>query len=235
MTLTDLSAKTESLLASGADIHAMNAERKRISRVKGGKLLAEFKGQTVTTLAISDVEGDALSVIGSGIGDAPETPRFTFDARIVASNAIAREAIKDTAGEPLIVNAETLYDDVDRLAVEIGAALREGPNGLYVWGGEPTVVLPEKPGKGGRNMALALAVSREVQGLPVDVLVAGTDGTDGPTDAAGAGVSGTTWAPSAADALARADAYSWCEAQGILFKSGPTGTNVMDLCIARKG
>ena len=63
-------------------------------------------------------------------------------------------------------------------------------------------------------------------------LVAGTDGTDGPTDAAGAIVDGDTWDISGAIALERADAAPWLDAKGALFCTGPTGTNVMDLLIA---
>lgn len=230
MSLEDLAAKTQQMLASGADIHAMNAQRKEISKIKGGKLFSGFRGARITTLALSDVEGDALGVIGSGIGDGADAPGF--QSRIIASNAIAREAI--AAIRAPIVSEETLYEDLSTLAPRLGAHLRKGPPGFYLWGGEPTVVLPPAPGKGGRNMALALALARDVQGLDIDILVAGTDGTDGPTDAAGAFADGQIWTPGADAALMAADAYPWLEANGALFKPGPTGTNVMDLVLAIK-
>ncbi len=234
MDLADLATETQRLLASGADIHAMNARRKDLSRIKGGKLLSHFQGAKVTSLAISDVEGDALSVIGSGIGGAPESRGFAFDQRIVASNATARAAIAAAAEIEVIRNEETLYDDVGALAARLGACLRDGQPGLYIWGGEPTVVLPDTPGQGGRNMALGLSLAREIKGHPIDILVAGTDGTDGPTDAAGALINGETWQPQAQHALDTADAYPWLQSHDALFKSGPTGTNVMDILIARK-
>lgn len=234
MSLEDLARETQALLASGADIHAMNARRKDISLIKGGKLLARFRGQSVTTLALSDVEGDALSVIGSGIGDAPDTHAFAFAPHIIASNAIVRDAIAKAASLPIHANAETLYADVNDLAEQLGQTLRAGPPGLYIWGGEPTVVLPTQPGKGGRNMALGLSLAREIAGHDIDLLVAGTDGTDGPTDAAGALVNGQTWGSGAAEALAVADAYPWLDRHGALFRSGPTGTNVMDIALAIK-
>lgn len=236
--LTALKARAQEMLASGADIHAMNAARRDMSRIKGGKLLASFKGDTVTTLAISDVEGDGLAVIGSGIGDAPATPNFAFDPRIVASNAIARQAVAEAAtgaGLHVSTNDETLYDDIAALAPRLGAALRAAEPGLHLFGGEPTVVLPPKPGRGGRNQALALMLAREIAGQSgLRLLVAGTDGTDGPTDAAGAIVDGATWDETAQDALDRADAGTWLDARGALLKTGPTGTNVMDLVIALK-
>lgn len=236
--LQGLKQRTTEMLGSGADIHAMNKLRKTLSRIKGGKLLQNFAGARITTLAISDVEGDALSVIGSGIGDAPDAPSFQFSPHIVASNAIARQAAAQAAtsqGLAVKTNAETLYADITTLGPRLARSLVSGPSGLHIWGGEPTVVLPPDPGRGGRNQALALIIARELAGHDgIRVLVAGTDGTDGPTDAAGAIVDGTTWQASGAQALTRADAGSWLEGHGALLRTGPTGTNVMDLVIALK-
>ncbi|MGA9251865.1 MAG: DUF4147 domain-containing protein [Roseobacter sp.] len=236
--LEGLKNRTTEMLGSGADIHAMNKVRKTLSRIKGGKLLAAFSGAEVTTLAISDVEGDTLSVIGSGIGDAPRNRAFNFAPHIVASNAIARDAVARAAKAldiPVQTNAETLYDDIETLGPRLAQTLLSGPAGLHLWGGEPTVVLPENPGQGGRNQALALIIAREISGQSgISVLVAGTDGTDGPTDAAGALVDTNTWQPSGREALERADAGRWLEEHNALLKTGPTGTNVMDLVIAFK-
>ena len=237
--LEGLSARARELLGSGADIHAMNAVRKTLSRIKGGKLLSGFCGARVTTLAISDVQGDALSVIGSGIGDAPEAAGFAFHPRIVASNRIARAAVIAAAtaqGLTACDHGETLYDDIRSLAPRLAQTLRSAPGGIHVMGGEPTVVLPPAPGHGGRNQALALMIAREIAGTTdLRVLVAGTDGTDGPTDAAGAIIDGATWQASGAEALIRADSGTWLDARGALLRTGPTGTNVMDLLIATKG
>jgi hydroxypyruvate reductase len=101
------------------------------------------------------------------------------------------------------------------------------------------VTLGDAPtGLGGRCQELALAAARALDGTPgVALLAAGTDGRDGPTDAAGAIVDGRTWRAVAAAGrdpvrdLAAHDAYRALDAAGALLKVGLTGTNVMDVVI----
>ena len=119
-----------------------------------------------------------------------------------------------------------------RLRVSISRATRPF---CVIAGGETTVTI-KGSGKGGRNQELALAAVNELAGLKDVMLIAfATDGDDGPTDAAGAVVTGETArraAPlglHAADYLSRNDAYSFFEKVGDLLKTGPTGTNVNDL------
>jgi len=235
-TLEDLVALNQQLLATGLDIGAMNVERRKFSQIKGGGLLSSFSGESVLVLAISDVPGDDLAVIGSGIGDAPATHDFAFDTQIVASNAHARAASVAAAQAldlTVQVNEEALHDNLETLATTIGARLRDMTSGVIVFGGEPTVVLPPNPGQGGRNQAFSLSLAREIVGTTgITVLVAGTDGSDGPTDAAGAIVDGTTWGDGADAALKRADSGSYLDRKEALLRTGPTGTNVMDLMIA---
>ena len=109
---------------------------------------------------------------------------------------------------------------------------------VHVWGGETTVQLPPSPGRGGRNQNLALAAALVLKQCDnVWFLSAGTDGTDGPTEDAGALVDGGTIARGAAagldamQSLAQADAGSFLEASGDLVHAGPTGTNVMDIIL----
>ena len=123
----------------------------------------------------------------------------------------------------------------------------------WISGGEPTVRLPNSTGQGGRNQQLTLAVMRELQlrrsqmsqregaadSIPeVVFLSGGTDGEDGPTNAAGAFFDDGVIARAAdlrLDAegyLARADAYSFFQQAGGLLLTGPTGTNVCDLRVA---
>ena len=94
-------------------------------------------------------------------------------------------------------------------------------------------------GRGGRNQEFALVAARSVHGLGgVEMLSAGSDGVDGPTDAAGAFVNAQTVAGARAKgldveaALARHDSYETLRRLGALFCPGPTGTNVMDLKMA---
>ncbi len=235
LTLGDLAKLNAGMLAQGLDIHAMNARRKTLSRIKGGRLLDAFPGPRVTVFAISDVEGDAMGVIGSGIGSAPEDHRFVYDGRIVASNAIARRAAAAEAerlGLTVLSSEETLYCDVAEAADRIAKKL-DGRPGLRIWGGEPVTVLPDNPGMGGRNQALALSVAERIAGRAgLSVLVGGTDGSDGPTTAAGGLVDASTWGPGAAEALIAADSGTYLAHSGALFETGPTGTNVMDLALA---
>lgn len=105
-------------------------------------------------------------------------------------------------------------------------------------GGETTVRLCASPGRGGRNQEFALglagALARTGHLDRVTVLAAGSDGEDGPTDAAGALLDSATWkrlgdAELAREALASNNAYPLLDSLRALLKPGPSGTNVMDL------
>ena len=237
MTLADLQAMTDDMIATGKTIGQINARRKQASLIKDGKLIAAFAGEEIRVYAISDVEGDGIATIGSGIGDCHRASAMA-QSTIVASNTLARERAAARAAElglDVRMNEETLYGDVFDLVTKIGALLGSAEPGVYIIGGEPTVMLPKNPGCGGRNQSLALALAESIAGRDdISILVAGTDGTDGPTDAAGGLVDGDTWSdPEAARAALRnADAGSYLEAHASLFVTGPTNTNVMDLLIA---
>ncbi len=105
----------------------------------------------------------------------------------------------------------------------------------FLSGGETTVTLGRRPGRGGRNQEFALAAAQLVQGTRAVVLSAGTDGVDGPTDAAGGWVDGRSVERSLragveiAAVLRNHAAYDALRRVGGLWKPGPTGTNVMDL------
>ena len=237
MSLADLQAIADEMIAGGQTIGQINARRKQTSLIKDGKLVEAFSGSEIRVYAISDVEGDGIETIGSGLGDCHRATTVAR-SRIVASNQIARDQARKKAvelGLTVRLNEESLYGDVFVLAPLIGRQLQRAESGVFIWGGEPTVILPDAPGRGGRNQSLALALAEHIAGQEnVSLLVAGTDGTDGPTTAAGGLVDGQTWTdPDAAClALQKADAGSYLEQHDGLFVTGPTNTNVMDLIIA---
>jgi len=256
------------LLASGLAIKQMNSVRKRLSCIKGGRLARHLGGRRCLQLLISDVPGDDPATIGSGplfpSTDEPlpatlpdwlqallqqgEEPPVAGDSlfdsietHIIASNDLARRAVLEKAREMgLKVHDHPghFQGQAEELASEFAQALLQGEAGIYLWGGESSVRLPARPGRGGRNQHLALAVARLLAGHGnILLLAAGTDGSDGPTEEAGALVDGATVkrgeeeGGSAVRALAAADSGSFLEASGDLIETGPTGTNVMDLVI----
>ena len=115
------------------------------------------------------------------------------------------------------------------------ANLPISPPACIIAGGETTVTI-QGDGRGGRNQELALACAIAIDGWKrVSLLSAGTDGTDGPTDAAGAMVNGTSCGRARQanldprDFLLANDSYTFFESLGDLLKTGPTRTNVMDI------
>jgi hydroxypyruvate reductase len=110
-------------------------------------------------------------------------------------------------------------------------------------GGESTVTVRNRGGRGGRNQEMALSVAMDIDGLPDCVfLSAGTDGIDGPTDAAGAFADGNSIARARAlglrffsSFLRDNDSYTFFQKLGDLLITGPTGTNVMDVQIMLVG
>lgn len=165
---------------------------------------------------------------------------------ILANNATAVDAAGCEAERLGYHHAMLCATESEGPAEEVGQHLAQmamrmrdapGPNCL-VTGGEPTVTLaPEgRRGKGGRNQQLVLAALQELGSCDgVALLSGGTDGEDGPTDAAGAVVDAAVVAQAAAhsldaaDYLSRNDAYHFFEPSGGLLRTGPTGTNVCDI------
>jgi glycerate 2-kinase len=249
--LSELKDETDKLLATGAPIGEMNKHRRSLSQIKGGKL-AEYVNCAVLQLLISDVPGDKPADIGSGLlvpdittGMSADLPIWNrIETSIIASSAIAQAAVAAAASQQGLVvqqSSGSLHGDmpdvISRLSVVLSAAKAE--KGVYIWGGEPTIVLPSRPGRGGRNQHLALALAQSMAAHEsASVLVCGTDGTDGPTDDAGGLVSQATLeAAVQADLqveiyLQEADAGSCLSELSCLVTTGPTGTNVMDLAIA---
>ncbi len=160
--------------------------------------------------------------------------------RLVGSNRLSAEAMLAVAPGAKLEEAP-LTGDVRDAAGRVATAARRGA-GTTLWGGETTVRLRGQ-GRGGRNQELALRVALALRDLdrPWAFLSGGTDGRDGPTDAAGGLVDDGTLGRIAAaglDAealLAENDSYPALGAAGDLLMTGGTGTNVADLQILRIG
>ena len=269
---SDLARVNEYLLAEGRPIGAMNRVRKRISRIKGGRLAQRISPRRTLNLAISDVPGDDPKVIGSGlmvahvsedyeVGDLDLPPWLVemclrasplpgeetasrIRTEIVARPAHARSAaaaVYRAAGIDVVEHRELLEGDVLAVGHRIGREIAGEKPAAHVWASETTVMLPPNPGRGGRCQSLALAAALEIRDRAgAWVLAAGTDGTDGPGQDAGAIVDAGTVARGIAAGLdperclRAADAGTFLEASGDLVHTGPTGTNVMDLVVALK-
>lgn len=295
VTLAEKQEATRLLLGCGATIHEINAVRKHLSELKGGRLARLAAPATVLTLLLSDVIGDDLDVIGSG-PTAPDASTFASARAVLEKYALLervppsvaerierglRGEIEDTPkpGDPVFERVQNLIVGSNRLAVDEAArkARRLGYRTMVlstfvegetrevarvhaaiareilasghplrapaciISGGETTVTLRGN-GLGGRNQEFVLAAAIALSGYDrVAMLSAGTDGTDGPTDAAGAVADGHTLARAqrlglqAERFLANNDSYHFFEPLGDLVKTGPTNTNVMDIRVLLVG
>lgn len=295
LTLAHKQAVTRTLLACGADIREINCLRKHLSALKGGRFLQLIEPATCLSFILSDVVGDRLDTIASGItaaddstyaqalsiidkyevgealpvealrairlgaeGAIPETLKPGDSALtkvtnlLIGTNHVAVMAACDAArslGYNVVPLTSLLTGEAKEVAKFLaGIALDVRRTGMLVkppacilLGGE-TVVTVTGEGKGGRNQEMALAFLAELthdpeSGRHIEFLSASTDGSDGPTDAAGAFASGLLLKRAKAaglsmqDALKANDSYHFFEALGGLYKTGPTRTNVCDLHI----
>ncbi len=291
ITLDDIVRTNDLLLRSGAKIHEVNTVRKHLSKVKGGKLAMAVKGKVVS-LIVSDVVGDNVEAIASGItakdpttfrdayeilrkygiwNDLPESVRehvargLEGKARetlkddlpnvynfIIAGVGRACEAVAELGGK-MGLNTAILTTELEGEAKDVGlalgsiareVALRDRPlkkPSLLVLGGETTVTVGKAGGRGGPNQELALSAARKIGGLPVVIAAFDTDGTDGPTDAAGGVVDGSTMEKlekagiDVDEILKNHDSYHALERVGALLRTGPTGTNVNSMVLIMVG
>jgi hydroxypyruvate reductase len=295
VSLGDVSVTTVLLLRAGTPIGELNCVRKHLDRLKGGRLAALCHPARTHALVVSDVVGDRLDVIASGLmtadstsyddalsvlrnrgvwddvpapvrdhleagarGEVPEAPgplhphldRTTVEVignNELAAAAAAREA--EARGFVSAVRSTTVEGEAREVGVRLSRLarrLRDGeddlrPPACLVMGGETTVTV-RGAGMGGPNLEVALGAAAGLAGMP-DMLVmsVGTDGRDGPTDAAGAWVDGSTVERARkagldpAHSLTENDAYTFFGALDDLIVTGPTGTNVMDLMLVLVG
>jgi len=289
LTLAEKQRTTQMLLQSGATIQEVNAVRKHISKLKGGRFAKLVAPANCVSLILSDVIGDSLEAIASGptvadsttYGDCleivrrygltdktphavvnllrrgaegaiDETPKpsdaifHKVQNVIIGSNRAAlngAERQAETFGYQTRVLSSSVEGESLTVAKSHAALVKEIARSgqplrrpaCVISGGETTVTI-RGDGLGGRNQEFALAAAVEIDGLDgVIVLSGGTDGTDGPTDAAGAIVDASTVQRGrargldAAAFLARNDSYHFLKATDDLLITGPTFTNVMDL------
>jgi hydroxypyruvate reductase len=288
LTLEDKRTTVNALLKGGANITQLNTVRKHLSAVKGGRLAAAALGPLVC-LAISDVVGDDLSVIGSGPtvadpstyrdawgyieqlgvkdrlpaaavahvkagadGKLEETPKpgdpqlERSITRVIGGRMNAMEGARDAArllGYEVVLLTDPIVGDARTIApvmlarARVLASGRTGPLCLIA-SGETTVKVVGR-GKGGRNQEMALAVVEALAldhaGVETAMASIGTDGIDGPTDAAGALADSTTAARAKQCSLdpeaylADNNAYAFFAALDDLIITGPTATNVGDV------
>lgn len=288
VTVAQKSQVTRLLMRSGADIEEVNCVRKHLSGIKGGRLAEILRPARVLSLIVSDVVGDDLASVASGLtvpdpttyldakrilvergvwreapaqvrsliqsgveGARPETPKPAsaifrkVDNVLVGSNRqtlrAAKRSLSGMGYEASILSASVAGDAIEfgrRLAeLAVGARVRHGPTAIIA-GGETTVKVTGA-GRGGRNQEVVLSAATRIAGCEgVEVVAFGTDGIDGPTDAAGAVADSSTvrrgraLGMDAEDYLAESDSYSYFARLGDLIVTGPTGTNVNDVMIA---
>ena len=283
LTLEDEIALNRALLTSGAPIGAMNAVRKMLSRVKGGRLARAAAPAKVVSFIVSDVPGDDPAEVASGptvpgksgrdealaalrdhaielperlitalkraeAPPMPDDPAFARnEVHVIASAAKSLDAAAEVVGAAGFTPA-ILSDSIEGEARDVGrvmaAMAREvrararpfTPPVALLSGGETTVTLRGKSGRGGRNSEFLLAFTLAIEGLEgIAAMAADTDGIDGSEDNAGAFADGQSAARmraagiDPAGALARNDAWGAFAAAGDLLLTGPTGTNVHDL------
>lgn len=291
----EIAATYRTLVESSLPIQRINAVRKHLSQVKGGRLALAWGDRSLVTLALSDVVGDDPASIASGPtvpdpttyraaegalrsagvwsrvpssvrseiiagvhGRRPETPkpgdrrfrRATYQVIGGTSTAVAAAAREARhRGYRTEVLSTTLVGESARVARSQARSFRYRLQALpprarplcLLSGGE-TTVKGKIQGVGGRNQEFALAAATTVAGLQdVIVLSMGTDGRDGPTDAAGGWVTGGSLAKArglgldVARALERHDSHTLLDGLGTLWRTGPTGTNVADLHVLLGG
>ena len=241
VTLEQKKALTAELLKSGAPIHEINARRRELSAVKGGKLAEVCAPAHVMTLIISDVPGNDPSVVASGPTLVDAADALDADVRILATSDDALQAAALRALDldmtpyllgDLAADARGLAFEHARLAVEIAAG--EGPVEppcVILSGGETTVHVTGG-GRGGRNGEYGLALALALDGHPrIAALACDTDGIDGSGDNAGCLVfpdSLRRFAGDVGEVQSMNDTYAFFEALGDLVITGPTRTNVND-------
>jgi len=293
LTLEDIQITTRRLLECGATINEINCIRKHLSKIKGGRLAEIMYPADSINLILSDVVGDRLDTIASGLtapdnttykqaiellntydiadeipekvlrilqlgmeGVIPETPKADSVVFSNLKNVLigtnrqslfaAQKKAKALGYNTLILSSQITGEakEVAKVFLGIAKEIKQtgvplSPPALIIAGGETTVTI-QGNGKGGRNQEMALSFLLEIAELSeleegMYFLSGATDGTDGPTDAAGAFADKETAVYAEKSGLSirqylqNNDAYGFFSKLGGLLKTGATHTNVCDI------
>ena len=241
VTLDEKRARTAELLRSAAPIHEINAVRRSMSAVKGGKLAAACAPASVITLIISDVPGNDPSVVASGPTVVDVASARDSDVRILATSDDALQAAALRALElditphllgDLAGDARELAAEHARLAMDIAAGRGPvTPPCVILSGGETTIRVTGN-GRGGRNGEYGLALALALDGHEgISAIACDTDGIDGTGDNAGCRIAPDSLLRFRGDARALQadnDSYAFFASLDDLVVTGPTRTNVND-------
>jgi glycerate 2-kinase len=257
LVLSDILGDPLDLIASGPTVPDSSTPKDAWKLINNNSMLKTKLPQAVLQMIKEQVESNQQNE------SANPTDESVFEkcaVVMVGNNGLATRAAANKAKQlgynPIILGTRIQGEakDVAGMYIAMAHELITNKQGAYqmvssrpvalIGGGETTVTLPSDHGIGGRNQELALAAAMQMKdwGLRNVVLISvGTDGTDGPTDAAGAVVDGGTvqrLSGSAVDALQHHDAYTYLkqmengdDGHSPLIRTGPTGTNVADVCI----
>jgi glycerate-2-kinase len=272
------------LVNSGANINEMNIVRKHISRIKGGYLAEFFSPAKVVSLILSDVVGDDLSTIGSGLtvedhttykdsyevlekynllkktprrilkrlkrginGEISETPKRIHNAYniLIGNNSIALRAMKVKARKLgfnpyVIMGQKGNVGEIAKKRFEEIFERKYKKHDAIIIGGETSLVVPKKHGKGGRNMHYALISLKEIIKSEKEIVVAsmGTDGSDFMKGVSGAIVDRYSVEEMKGKKLDLEKSIKLCDSYNFFKKLGSsliftkaTGTNVSDIIV----
>jgi len=226
--------------ASGIDIGALNKIRKKLSLVKGGKL-AKLTKARIISLIFSDVVGDDLSTIASG--PTVDKSLKNVDNILLLNNQVALGAMKQKAlslGLKPVIITNKLKGEAKIIGKKFIKKIQNKKNIALLFAGETTVAVKGK-GKGGRNQELCLGAIEEISKLKNAALVSiGSDGRDGPTDAAGAIIDNKSLGGAIKlrlnykEYLENNDSYHFFKRTRDLIITGLTGSNVADIGVILK-
>jgi glycerate 2-kinase len=220
----EVARRNAELIASGMPIGAINAERRAISAIKGGRLGARVRGRAVT-LVYSDVSTGAWSDVASG----PVRPD-----RLIADNTTLVRTAASLIGDRSVAIEEQIESDVEAAAQFLAERAERLERGrILVAGGEPTVTIRGE-GRGGRCSELAVRFARL---SACEALFGSSDGVDGNSGAAGIWLPRRETladAPEITAALARSDSFSIAAQLGEPIMIAPAGNNLRDLYLVAR-